>query len=268
MLPNVTFHSHCLIHSFAFIPVDHQVVKEENIKSCNSKTDRLLCTTPNISLQSEDDDDNKVHANSQSGKDAAQSDIEKEGDDNANNQLEQSVGESDTEAGGGDNVNNSNEQELLAQPDEENDGNDIMDSQNRQDEAQPDIEEGGDGDETGILEDTITGVSSYAKKLSMVSDVSNDDLLMLPRRVSPQPDTVPNTCAICFESYKPGDTVAWSNNRQCIHAFHLDCVLEYLVLVKSNRRVPCPTCRQTFTTFSIKKSNPKQKSAQHGVHHG
>ena len=246
-----------------------------------------MCTTPDISLHSEADEADKVHTS----KDSVQSNEEREGDVNVDNQHENSVPQSDVETGDGDNTNNPIELDVLAEPDietgndDDNQNNpkehdflarddvvntvdDNVGSENLQDAAQPDIEKGSNGDETGTIEDdNITEglASSYAKKLSKISDVSNDDLLILPRRVSPQPDSVPNTCAICFESYKPGDTVAWSNNRQCIHAFHLDCVLEYLVLVKG-RRVPCPTCRQTFTTFSIKKSNSKPKTT-HAVHH-
>ena len=123
-----------------------------------------------------------------------------------------------------------------------------------------DIEKGDcdEGEATSSVANKITkALSSY---LSDATTSSTDGLLVLPRRVPPQTDSVPIMCAICFETYKPGDTVAWSNNNLCIHCFHLDCVIAYLVMVRG-RRIPCPTCRQTFTTLTVtKKSKGKQST--------
>jgi hypothetical protein len=72
-------------------------------------------------------------------------------------------------------------------------------------------------------------------------------LLVIPAgRVSPQTETVPNNCSICLEAYKPGETVVWSGNPKCNHAFHQECITAYLVKVK-DRSTPCPMCRQDFT---------------------
>jgi len=63
-------------------------------------------------------------------------------------------------------------------------------------------------------------------------------------------------CVICFEDYKIGDAIVWSENVQCNHVYHLDCMVEYLAqnskrekhgandIVDSNN--PCPTCRRTY----------------------
>jgi hypothetical protein len=75
------------------------------------------------------------------------------------------------------------------------------------------------------------------------SEVGEDFLLVLPRKQ--QTDTVPNDCAICLESYIVGDSVAWSCNKNCPHAFHQLCIVNYLVKVKDNG-TPCPMCRQNF----------------------
>ncbi len=51
----------------------------------------------------------------------------------------------------------------------------------------------------------------------------------------------PETCSICYESYKKGDDVAWSKNQNCLHAFHVDCILEWLM-----ENDDCPICRENF----------------------
>ena len=56
---------------------------------------------------------------------------------------------------------------------------------------------------------------------------------------------VPNCCAVCLSRYKVGDVVAWSSNPSCIHAFHRECVVDWLV--KMQPETPCPCCRQEFT---------------------
>jgi hypothetical protein len=79
-------------------------------------------------------------------------------------------------------------------------------------------------------------------------DIENGlGLLVIPGRVSPQTATVPNNCAICLEAYEPGETVVWSGNPKCDHAFHQECITAYLVKVKDGS-TPCPMCRQDFTS--------------------
>jgi hypothetical protein len=79
-------------------------------------------------------------------------------------------------------------------------------------------------------------------------DIENGPgLLVIPGRVSPQTETVPNNCAICLEAYKPGEIVVWSGNPECNHAFHQGCITTCLVKVKDGS-TPCPMCRQDFTS--------------------
>lgn len=56
---------------------------------------------------------------------------------------------------------------------------------------------------------------------------------------------VPNCCAICLCDYQPGEIVTWSSNPRCIHAFHRECVTDWLI--KMQPETPCPCCRQEFT---------------------
>ena len=48
-------------------------------------------------------------------------------------------------------------------------------------------------------------------------------------------------CDICLLEYKVGDEVAWSPNIECTHAFHKDCILDWLV-----RKTSCPSCRRDY----------------------
>ena len=79
---------------------------------------------------------------------------------------------------------------------------------------------------------------------------TNQGALMLPSQRS-----VSNCCAICLESYKIGEKVIWSTNfNYCLHAFHKDCMVNYLAEVMKKHKVnangelelPCPICRQQF----------------------
>jgi hypothetical protein len=67
---------------------------------------------------------------------------------------------------------------------------------------------------------------------------------------------VPGTCAICLNQYAIDDAVIWSPNRDCVHCFHEDCIMSWL-LRKSSKHRQCPCCRQSFvsstsTTKTIK----------------
>ena len=48
-------------------------------------------------------------------------------------------------------------------------------------------------------------------------------------------------CAICLERFENGDDVCYSNDPQCTHIFHRECVFEWLL--KNNG---CPCCRRSF----------------------
>lgn len=63
---------------------------------------------------------------------------------------------------------------------------------------------------------------------------------------------IPNQCAICLCDYKKGDTIVTSCDRKCPHAFHQDCIIEWLV--KMQEGTPCPCCRRTFVRLD---TNPR-----------
>jgi len=49
----------------------------------------------------------------------------------------------------------------------------------------------------------------------------------------------PKACPICLESYRAGDEICWSKNENCPHAFHLECMTEWLM-----ENDDCPMCRE------------------------
>ena len=80
-------------------------------------------------------------------------------------------------------------------------------------------------------------------------------------KVAPQDGPmVPNCCAVCLGEYDMGDTVVWSCNPECKHAFHLDCIMEWLLKIEDGG-TPCPCCRQEFTDWETDRQERKIKWA-------
>ena len=51
----------------------------------------------------------------------------------------------------------------------------------------------------------------------------------------------PTSCPICLEPYREGDDICWSQNENCAHAYHLDCILDWLM-----NSDECPLCRADY----------------------
>jgi hypothetical protein len=49
------------------------------------------------------------------------------------------------------------------------------------------------------------------------------------------------SCNICLMDYQIGEEVCWSPNEDCIHAFHKDCILDWLLRTRK-----CPVCRRDY----------------------
>mmetsp|Transcript_15372 Transcript_15372/g.17563 ORF Transcript_15372/g.17563 Transcript_15372/m.17563 type:complete len:239 (+) Transcript_15372:233-949(+) len=50
-------------------------------------------------------------------------------------------------------------------------------------------------------------------------------------------------CPICIEPYQEGEEICWSKNDRCRHAFHLDCIMTWLM-----KHDDCPVCRANYLT--------------------
>jgi hypothetical protein len=71
---------------------------------------------------------------------------------------------------------------------------------------------------------------------------------------------VSNNCAICLENYSAGECVVWSSDQECPHVFHRDCIVDYLIKVKSGE-TPCPCCRQSFCQLFVE-ADEKEESTE------
>jgi hypothetical protein len=60
--------------------------------------------------------------------------------------------------------------------------------------------------------------------------------------------SVSNGCAICLSPYQAGETIVWSCNPDCKHAFHEGCIVDWFVKLNDQTTL-CPCCRQTFTNW-------------------
>ena len=48
-------------------------------------------------------------------------------------------------------------------------------------------------------------------------------------------------CEICLEAMEEGETVASAPNKECVHSFHNDCIIQAL-----ERQPTCPCCRREY----------------------
>merc|ERR1711862_777944 len=51
-----------------------------------------------------------------------------------------------------------------------------------------------------------------------------------------------NMCSICLLAYKDDDVIAKSHNEECSHIYHKDCIVQWLLLNKTE----CPNCRKPY----------------------
>jgi len=97
-------------------------------------------------------------------------------------------------------------------------------------------------------EETI-GYNHNKKKYRRKADILARTLSRTIRGV--QDSDTPTTCDICLEDYEVGDEVAWSKNGQCIHAFHKDCIVDWLL-----RSPKCPLCRNEYIITNFEHNDP------------
>lgn len=65
----------------------------------------------------------------------------------------------------------------------------------------------------------------------------------------------PKSCSICLEPYREGDDICWSRNESCSHAFHQDCILDWLM-----DNDECPLCRENYLECSkVHESEPGEE---------
>ncbi|CAJ1948257.1 unnamed protein product [Cylindrotheca closterium] len=77
-------------------------------------------------------------------------------------------------------------------------------------------------------------------------DTSEDDASLDAIDMDMDDDDDRPMCAICVNAYKANDNICWSNNCQCHHCFHQECITEWLLLHEE-----CPCCRLPFLVNGV-----------------
>jgi hypothetical protein len=95
-----------------------------------------------------------------------------------------------------------------------------------------------------------------SSNLDGMEDASTKNPEPVPSPVSPTPDEESQSvgpddgssvrdrgtvCDICLLEFETGEAVAWSPNPNCSHAYHEECITDWLM-----RKPTCPSCRQNF----------------------
>ena len=97
--------------------------------------------------------------------------------------------------------------------------------------------------------------TNYNSTDNTINDTMTYDLDVENGEVNlPNEKTFPNSCAICLCPYQPNERIVWSTNSNCHHAFHSECIVEWLVKMQDGS--PCPCCRQEFVELGPR---PKKK---------
>jgi hypothetical protein len=55
--------------------------------------------------------------------------------------------------------------------------------------------------------------------------------------------TEAHSCPICLGEFEIGEEVSQSVNSDCLHQFHTECIIDWLI---QRSRSPCPVCRREF----------------------
>jgi len=61
-------------------------------------------------------------------------------------------------------------------------------------------------------------------------------------------------CAICFQPYTEGDVISLSQNKNCNHFYHIECMVTWL----SDNHDSCPSCRQNYLKEEDEVNDPTE----------
>lgn len=92
------------------------------------------------------------------------------------------------------------------------------------------------------IEEVEAGNSRLLSSQFIVCDKDEDETAELYLKLKSSGRCVDGNCAFCMEDYEEGCQVIYSDNLHCSHAFHKDCLMQWL----SKGKKRCPVCRHWF----------------------
>lgn len=118
--------------------------------------------------------------------------------------------------------------------------------------------EGDDDDDEDDDDDPVICLSvEVDRKLNLaVDDTTTTRSLCLTYNKANQ--MISGTCVICFEEYVTDDVIVWSDDSNCNHIYHKECMVHYFATNAQFQKImlrtgdatldvtdnPCPTCRR------------------------
>lgn len=95
-------------------------------------------------------------------------------------------------------------------------------------------------------------------KAPQIADLDDDVVKESGQKLDNNPDAYENesqnveesgnisirNCAICFEMFVPNDAICTSNNPDCNHVYHHECIFNWLL-----KNEDCPCCRRDYLAF-------------------
>mmetsp|Transcript_14253 Transcript_14253/g.20896 ORF Transcript_14253/g.20896 Transcript_14253/m.20896 type:complete len:162 (-) Transcript_14253:1435-1920(-) len=128
----------------------------------------------------------------------------------------------------------------------DDDANHDNDNDNDGDNADNDISATGSDEENQQVQQAVEHKGSkddiYINKLGEESMISSSLPPGIPSTAASTSLYSPKTCTICLDNYKEKDDICWSLNKNCAHAFHLDCMMGWLMQGHDD----CPLCRENY----------------------
>lgn len=117
-----------------------------------------------------------------------------------------------------------------------------------------------DKDETNIVQQLLRNVSGTLTSTDVTREKEEEahkSGTVSNEKYANDHQELEAVCPICLDVYKVGDDVCFSRNAECPHEFHLDCMLDWLMMVSSEEREcrdDCPLCRVDYLKVSNEES--------------
>lgn len=111
------------------------------------------------------------------------------------------------------------------------------------------------GMENVVSEQTSCPTSKQRDERESTEDSVHGTLTLTQSSQSSSEETIDDDpCQICLEPFRMGEEITWSNVSNCSHAFHHDCIVEWL-----QHHDDCPSCRAKYLSVCARKVNGRAR---------